>query len=91
MNILQDEKVCYLSGRDYDLVKHHIFRGADRKTADKNGFWVWLNQEWHTGQYGIHKTGNEDLLKALQKEAQKKYEETHTREEFMNLFGRSNL
>ena len=90
-SILQTEKKCFISGRDYALQKHHIFRGKNRKLSEKYGFWVWLNVEYHTGQMGIHLSTRYEILSELQKKCQEKFEEKHTRDEFMDIIGKNYL
>ncbi len=89
-SIMQDEKKCYVTGRTYDLHKHHIYGGPNRTISEDNGFWVWLIPEYHNmSDEGVH--FNKEFDTALKQECQLKYEQTHTREEFMALIGRSYL
>lgn len=89
-SILQDEKECYITGRKEGLHKHHIYGAANRKISDKYGFWVWLAPEWHNmSDYGVH--FNKELDLKLKQECQRKFEETHSREEFMEIIGRNYL
>lgn len=90
-SILQDKKECYLSRRTDGLHKHHIYFGAGlRKISEENGFWVWLSPEWHNmSGSGVHFNRALDLR--LKRECQRKYEETHTREEFIQRVGRNYL
>lgn len=93
-SILQGKaKRCYLSDREIgQLERHHIYYGSGmRQISDKNGFWVWLTPEWHRGTQGVHgKDGHKvDLL--LKQDCQRKFEETHTREEWMALIGKNYL
>lgn len=39
-SIMQDEKVCYITGRTDHLHKHHIFGGGRRKISEKWGLWI---------------------------------------------------
>lgn len=90
-SILQDERRCFVTGDIENLHKHHIFRGIGRrKLSEKYGCWVWLRWDWHNGEsYGVH---NDPLFdKTLKQACQEKFEETHTREEFIRIFGRSYL
>ena len=65
------------------LQKHHVFMGPLR-------FFTWLCPEHHTiGSKAVHR--NHDACMKLQQYTQAKYEQTHTREEFMELTGRSYL
>lgn len=90
-SILQTNKECYVCKTTYNLHLHHIYFGPNRKISDKNGFVVYLCQYHHEGTYGVHgKYGNE-LNKKLKQEYQKKYEQAHTREEFIKLIGKSYL
>ena len=89
-SILQNEKVCYVTGSPLDLHEHHIFMGPNRKISEKYGFKVWLRADWHNmSDYGVHFNSELDLH--LKQECQRKFEETHTREEFIALIGQSFL
>lgn len=91
-SILQNRKESYISGSTYNLEEHHIFFGtANRKVSEKNGFKVWLTTEEHRGTYGVHGKFGRSLDIKLKQDAQKKYEETHTREEFIKLIGKNYL
>ena len=75
----------------YIVTISHIYFGAGlRKISDDNGFTVWLTPEWHNmSSKGVHFNRQLDLhLKRL---CQQKYEETHTRAEFMQLIGKNYL
>ena len=90
-SILQTNKECYVCKTTYNLHLHHIYFGPNRKVSDKNGFVVYLCQYHHEGTYGVHgKYGNE-LNGKLKQECQRKYEEKHSRDEFINLIGKSYL
>lgn len=88
---MQTEKACYITGRKDNLHLHHIYFGSGlRKISDKNGFTVWLIQKLHNGSNdGVHFNRELDLY--LKRECQKKYEETHSREEFIALIGKNYL
>ena len=91
-SILQDRKESYISGSTYNLEEHHIFFGtANRKVSEKNGLKVWLTSGEHRGTYGVHGKFGRDLDIKLKQDAQRKYEETHTREEFIKLIGKNYL
>lgn len=92
-SIMQDTKKCYETGDTKGLHKHHIYKGnPNKQISEKNSFWVWLRWDWHNGaDYGVHgKLGHELDLK-LKRECQERFEETHSREEFIQLIGRSYL
>jgi hypothetical protein len=88
-SILQKEKKCFITGRIGVLHKHHIYHGtANRKISEDNGFWVYLIPELHNASNeGVHCKDGKLLDLLLKKECQKKYEQTHTREQFMRLIG----
>lgn len=89
-SILQTEKECYITGRTYGLHLHHIYEGKNRKKSDKYGFVVYLSPEWHNmSDYGVH--FNRELDLRLKRECQAKFEETHTRAEFMAIIGKNYL
>lgn len=84
------EEKCFLTGQtNCDLVRHEIFFGvANRELSKKYGMWVYLIPELHNiGKYAVH--NNRDLDLALKRTAQEKFEEKYSREEFMEIFGRS--
>lgn len=91
-SILQDKKECFLTHSTVGLDRHHVYGAANRKISEANGFWVWLNHYRHIADspYATpHNNREVDLY--LKRACQKKYEETHTREEFIRLIGRSYL
>ena len=89
-SIIQTKKKCFICSKQHGLHEHHIYFGVGRRPiSERNGFKVWLCQEHHEGTYGVHGSKGHDLDIYLKQVCQKKYEETHTREEFINLIGRS--
>lgn len=88
--IIQKEKRCYICGGAYILECHHIFRGtANRKKSEKYGLKVWLCRNHHTGPEGVH--NNPDMDRVLKQMGQRKFEETHSRSDFIKEFGRNYL
>ena len=50
---MQDDRICYLCGKQCSLERHHVLGGiANRKLSEKYGLWVWLCHECHTGNGG---------------------------------------
>ena len=87
-SILQpDEKECFISGSRINLDKHHIYAGSCRQLSEKHGCWVWLRHDIHMD---VH-SRDISIDNYLRETCQKKFEETHTREEFRKIFGRSYL
>jgi len=90
-SILQDERCSFFNeDRTTDLVLHHIFNGvAYRHKCDEDGLWVWLSPDVH--EY-IHSTAEGgEILRYLKRLGQQAYEKTHSREEFMERYGKSYL
>jgi len=90
-SILTDDlSVSYLSGRPAECI-HHIFGGTGRrKISEREGFIIPLtNTEHNMSNEGVHFNHELDLW--LKRTCQAKYEETHTREEFIRLVGRNYL
>ena len=92
-SILQTEKVCYITGQTDNLHKHHIYFGNPwRQISEDNGFWVYLTGYLHNqSNVGVHGKDGRELDLLLKQRCQRKYEETHTREEFLKLIGKSYL
>ena len=90
-SIMQAAKECYLTKRTDNLHKHHIYEGSGRrKLSEKYGCWVWLTGERHNqSNYSVH--FNKPLDLRLKRECHQKFEETHNREDFIKIFGRSYL
>ena len=86
-SIMQTEKRCYLTGAETWLDKHHIFTGPRRKAAEKWGCWVWLRHDVHMR---LHQEDPE-LERRLKRECQKRFEELHSHELFMHVFGKNYL
>lgn len=88
-SIIQKERCCLVCRTTYNLHKHHVFFGtANRKKSEKYGLTVWLCSRHHNGSdYGIH--FNKTLDQKIKQLAQRKFEETHSHEEFMREFGRN--
>lgn len=79
---------CYICGRYGQTEEHHIFGGnPNRKHSEEHGLKVYLCPDCHRGDLSVHK--NRELRLNLQEEAQAEFEKTHSREEFMAIFGRN--
>ncbi len=88
-SILQEDKKCFICGNTC-VHEHHIYFGANRKISEQNGFKVYLCPAHHNmSDYGVH--FNRELDLQLKQLCQSKYEETHSREEFIELIKRSYL
>lgn len=92
--------LCMLLHGDLSLKEteeHHIFYGPNRPLSEAEGLKVHLCHSHHQYAYdsnpeAIH--GNpksRDTDRLLKRIAQQEYEKTHSRDEFMSLFGRNYL
>lgn len=81
---------CFICGRTDWVEMHHIYGGSRRKKSDKYGLVVPLCKWHHTEPpHGAHASkATATLLKMY---GQHKFEETHTRAEFMREFGKNYL
>lgn len=95
-SILHDKDgTCYLcmklnhDNRRHPLVhEHHIYGGALRPVSEAEGFKAYLCMAHHIdGPEAVH--NNQGNMRFLQRECQRKYEETHTRQQFMNLINKN--
>lgn len=94
----QKDGTCYLCiclHGDYHIHpivhEHHIYGGAaNRRISEAAGLKVYLCPDHHElGPEAVHR--NNEYMRLIQRDGQKAYEQTHTREEFMTLIGRSYL
>ena len=85
-SILQTKEECYFCHYQGNLETHHCVHGtANRKIADRLGLTVRLCGKCHKM---VHDKSRDMDLKLI-KLAQRKYEETHSREEWMQLFAKN--
>lgn len=76
---------CYICLRHTETARHEIYFGtSNRKNSKKHGLWVNLCPECHNR---VHRDRITDLW--LKEMGQRRYEMTHTRQEFIEIFGRS--
>lgn len=90
-SILQTERECYLCGRVDELEKHHIFAGVANRVpvSEKFGLWVYLCHEDHVGKNGCQYNKEKGLK--LKQDAQRAFEKTHSRKEWMELIRKNYL
>lgn len=85
-SIVNDKRWCIVCGSPY-VEKHHIFGGTRNRTnSDQDGLWVWICRTHHEE---THRGGA--LMDYLHNRGQRAYEETHTRKEFMERYGKNYL
>lgn len=96
-SILQASKECWACRNLYNvhnpwrLEEHHIYPGVPRRAlSERYGLKVYLCREHHNvPPCGVH--FDPDLMLRLQQEGQRAFERTHSREEFVRLFGKNYL
>lgn len=89
-SILQEDKVCFISGSRVNLERHHIMSGtANRKLSERYGLWVWLNHDLHTGKNGAQY--EKELNLRLKREAQMAFEQIYGHEKWMETFRKNYL
>ena len=87
---MAEDRECFICGRTDWLERHHIFGGSRRKKSDKYGLVIDLCHDHHNEPPdGAHH--NKEISLFLKRYGQIKFEKTHTREQFMNEFGRNYL
>lgn len=89
-SIVQKEKVCYITGDEYNLHEHHVFNGANRKKSEKYGLKIYLRADWHNMEkYSVHMDAEFDRkIKAeVQQIAMAHYD--WSVEDFIRIFGKN--
>ena len=94
----QRDGTCYLCIELHDnycvhknLHEHHIFGGtANRRLSEKYGLKVYLCVDHHiTGPEAVHSCP--EVMNFLRKKGQQAFEQNHSREEFLEIFGKNYL
>lgn len=86
-SIIQQGKYCFITKSTRGLHQHHIYFGNPRRAlSEKYGLWVYLRYDWHENQpYSVHKDVR--LNEWFKRLGQRTFERTHSRVEFMRIFG----
>lgn len=89
--LTDDYEYCFICGAPAEC-EHHIYMGKNRKASTEHGFTVPLCNGCHNMRNdSVHLDGRQVLNKKLKRICQKKFEETHSREEFLKIIGRNYL
>ena len=83
-------RVLHGSGELYGYTEeHHVFFGSGQRwKSEEDGLKVYLCVQHHrTGPESVHR--NHKICRMLQAAAQEVYEKEHTREEFMDRYGKN--
>ena len=83
-----DLEHCFICGRPYPNI-HHMMNGTNKKKSEKYGLILPLCENHHIGAEGVH--SKPERMLACRQMAQRKFEEEHTREEWIAEFGKSYL
>lgn len=81
-SLLDNGGYCFTCSVGGTLARHEVFGGADRQTSKAVGMWTQLCPYCHAK---IHQHGKAD--ETLKATAQVIFEQNHTHEEFIALFG----
>lgn len=88
-SIISSEVECLVCKSPH-VHKHHIYAGSRRKLSEEYGCWCFLCPRHHNmSDSGVHFDTVLDLK--LKKLCQELFEEDHSREEFISIFGKSYL
>lgn len=89
-SIIQQERRCFLCGRQNTLERHHVMAGtANRKLSEKYGLWVWLCHNCHTGTDGAQY--NREKANQLKQDAQYCFEKHYGHQAWMETFRKNYL
>lgn len=87
-SILDNLDKCFFCGKPAECIHEVFFGTANRRVSIENGFCVGLCHKEHNLSFkSVHNNREMDLV--LKRAYQKKYEENHSREEFIKLIGKS--
>lgn len=76
--------ICYVCKKRLKDDIHEIYAGRNRIVSMKNGFCIPICRKCHE-----EIQNNEEKMLIYKRECQRKYEENHTREEFLKKIGRN--
>lgn len=87
--IVDDQEHCAMCGRPAQE-RHHIFNKSYKKKSEEDGYILPLcNYHHQDGKMGIH--NNIEIWNYWRAICQAHFEETHTRDEFRERYGKSYL
>ena len=91
-SLISDERACYVCGTPFNLHKHHIFGGANRKKSERDGCWCYLCAQHHNmSDKGVH--FNKELDTRLKQTCERLWmvENEKTIYDFIKEYGRNYL
>lgn len=85
-SILQNEKKCFICGKQTELDCHHCLSGSsNRKNSEEDGLKMWLCRDCHRK---VH--NNRDIELQIKQLAQRRWEEEYgDRQDFISRYGKS--
>lgn len=89
-SIISNARICYKENCNvtYNLHRHHVYEGRNRKNSEKYGLWVYLCGIHHNlSNEGVH--FNKKFDKELKQLGQKKFEENYPSIDFLSIFRRN--
>lgn len=91
-SVFTDNMDCCIFTGSYDIERHHIFGGSNRKLSEKYGFVVPLRYDLHPNGARVNPKYGQAVDTKLKRMAQEYFEANYgSREDFRQLFGRSYL
>lgn len=85
---LQECRECWVCGSEQNLESHHAFGAANRPISERYGLKAYFCHNCHNeniaGNPGIHY--NKALRLRFKQEAQRKFEEVYSMQEFKDIF-----
>lgn len=89
-SVLDNLDKCFFCGKPAECIHEVFFGTANRRISIENGFCAGLcHKEHNLSSRSVHNDREMDLM--LKRAYQNKYEENHTRAEFIALIGKSYL
>lgn len=84
-------RVCH--GECYNIERHHVFEGRQgfKKVSEEYGYIIPMNCRLHPNGVFADGVESKKLDLELKQLCQKDFERSHTREEFIQTFGKSYL
>lgn len=89
-SILDNLDKCFFCGKPAECIHEVFFGTANRRVSIENGFCAGLcHKEHNLSSKSVHNDREMDLM--LKRVYQRKYEENHSRDDFIQLIGKSYL
>lgn len=91
-SVFTDNMDCCIFTGSYDVERHHIYGGSNRKLSEQYGFVVPLRYDLHPNGARVNPNYGQKVDIKLKQMGQEYFEANYgSREDFRQLFGRSYL